>query len=230
MKKLTSATLLAIIASTMTIQAATLEWSASISPESLPRQSVLDGSQVQGYTFWVKSPGDDNVHNDICIGGVLGVTEDGKLVAVENQFAYGAFGVSLVLADVGSVVDYDSTVLSTALMRYGCVSVENGNDVYGSGVATGDYAMDLSDGKTAYLGFAQNNLPGDMSEPGTPNYYYGWIGVALENGEPVVREFGADLTGASVRIVAVPEPCAVGLVALGAVVLALRRPIRKHKR
>ena len=227
MRKLTSAALLAAMASAMTIRAAPLEWSASIGPESLPCTSMLDGSEVQGYTFWVTAGGYLGNGDCICIGGRLGTTEDGKLVAVENQFAYGALGVSLVLADVGSVVDYDSTVLSPALMRYGCEPVANGNDTYGTGVATGDYAVDLSDGKTAYLAFAQNNLPGELSPADTPNYYYGWIRVGLENGAPVVREFGADLTGASVRIVAVPEPSAAGLAALGAALLALRRRTRR---
>ena len=139
----------------------------------------------------------------------------GKIIlkAIDDHVLY--WGTTLVLMDIGDVVDYNSTVGADAVF-YSFYCKDGGE----SERTLSDYDVTLPRRaeQIVYFGFATNITPDDE-----PSFLYGWLGLTVTADSLSVNNAVINLQGGPMIVGVIPEPSSTLLLLLGLAPLALRR-------
>lgn len=179
-------------------------------------QAVLDGKSYSGYDiiYWNFFNADPKtpfyvsaeIGMDVARGNIT-------LKALANHVLY--WGTTLVLMDIGDVVDYNSTVGADEVF-YSFYCKDGGK----SEETLSDYDVVLPRlaEQIVYFGFATNITPYDE-----PSFLYGWLGLTVTADSLSVNDAVINLYGGPMTVGLIPEPTAAALMLLGLAPLALRR-------
>ena len=150
------------------------------------------------------------------VSAEIGVeTAGGKinLRAIDDHVLY--WGTTLVLMDIGDVVDYNSTVgADEVFYSFYC---KDGGESEGT-LSDYDVTLPRRAEQIVYFGFATNITPNDE-----PSFLYGWLGLTVTADSLSVNDAVINLQGGPMVVGVIPEPSTALLLLLGLVPLALRR-------
>lgn len=179
-------------------------------------QAVLDGKSYSGHEIIYYNFNNANPKTPFYVSAEIGLdSARGKITlkALDDHVLY--WGTTLVLMDVGDVVDYNSTVGADEVF-YSFYCKDGGK----SEETLSDYDVTLprQAEQIVYFGFATNITPDDE-----PSFLYGWLGLTVTPDSLSVNDAVINLQGGPMTVGLIPEPSTMALLLLGIAMLALRR-------